>query len=40
MAIEKYKQKWWDTVDKFYDDLAVKKLKEIDMEVIDGDAEQ
>jgi len=39
-TIEKYKQKWWDTVDKFYDDLAVKKLKEIDMEVIDGDAEQ
>ena len=39
-TIEKYKQKWWDTVDKFYDDLAVKKLKEIDMEVINGDLEQ
>jgi hypothetical protein len=36
-TIDKYKEKWWDTVDKFYDELSNKKLNEIDMEVVDGD---
>lgn len=36
-TIDKYKEKWWDTVDKFYDELSNKKLNEIDMKVVDGD---
>lgn len=31
-TIEKYKQKWWETVDKFYDDLAAKKAAESNIE--------
>jgi hypothetical protein len=27
-TIEKYKQKWWDTVDKFYDEINAKKTKQ------------
>lgn len=38
-TIEKYKNKWLDAVQKYYSEiLPAEKLKEIDMEVIDGDS--
>jgi hypothetical protein len=37
-TIEKYKQKWLDTVEKYYSEiLPAQQAAEIDMELIDGD---
>jgi hypothetical protein len=39
-TIEKYKQKWLDAVEKYYSEiLPAEKLKELDMEIIDGDSQ-
>jgi hypothetical protein len=35
-TIEKYKQKWLETVEKYYESL---ELPEIDIEIVDGDSE-
>jgi len=38
-TIEKYKQKWLDAVEKYYSEiLPAEKEKEMDFEIVDGDA--
>ena len=40
-TIEKYKQKWLDTVAKYYEEiLPAKENSEVEMEGINGDAEK
>ena len=39
-TIEKYKQKWLDSVSKYYSEiLPAQKASEMDMEIVDGDKE-